>query len=414
MPTPKKYRAWIWITILVVIAGGTSVAIAKFARHPVSIPTAFVRRGTFTQYLELRGSVVASRSIALKVPAQAGGQVRILKIASNSSEVKRGEVVIQFDASQLEQTLHSDQVTLKQAEATIGDTRAKTEQIGEKDKTALLKAQFTLEQDRLKAAQKEILAKIDGEEDELKVVDDQTAVVEAEQQLKSDEADGKAQVDGKIAPRDKAEADVRRIQAELAAMAVKAPIDGMISILPNPPWNDNAPLYRPGDQVGPGSEIAELPDLTTLEVEVRVDEVDRGKIRPGEPVNVRVDAVPGRVLRGAVANIGTLARIDFSAGFPWPRNFDTKVRLLDSDPRLRPGMSAGLRIAIETIPGAVLIPAKAAFQQSGQTVAYVLQDSKFVARRVDASRPSDGEVAVFSGLTAGEKVALKQPLEKQQ
>jgi HlyD family secretion protein len=401
------YRPWIGAAIIAVTVAGLTAA--KYARRPDQLPTARARRGPFTEYLDLRGSIIALRSIALKLPPEAEEQVRIVTLAPNGSAVKQGEVVVQFDASRLEQSLHKDEVTLKQAEATVGQTRAQTEQTVEKDKTALLKARFTLEQDKLKAAQQEILSRIEGEEDQLKVADDTQAVVQAEQQVHSDQADGKAKIDGKVAPRDKAAADVRRTQAELADLTVKAPISGVISILPNPPWNDNAPPYRPGDQVGPGSKIAELPDLSTLEVDARVDEVDRGKIATGEPVTVRVDAVPDRVFKGFIASISTLARIDFSAGWPWPRNFDTRVRLRDSDPRLRPGMSAGLRIAVHTIPGSVLIPARAAFQENGETVAYVLKGSEFIAQPLQASLPSDGQVAVFSGLEPGDRVALRQP-----
>ncbi len=392
-------------TAVVAIGLGTT----RFGRSSPRVPTVVVTRGVFTKYLELRGSCIALRSIAIRAPRQTGSQIRILKLVPNGSIVKQGEAVVQFDASTLVQTLHKDEVTLNQAQAAIGQAKAKALLTGQKDVTAVMKARYALDQAKLSASQQAILSKIQGEENALAVADAQQALVQAQQQLKSDQADGAASVQEKVAPHDKAEFDVQQTEKQIAALAVNAPIGGVITLLPNPPWRDDAPTYRPGDQVGSGTQVAELPDLSTLRMDARVSEVDRGELRPGEAVRIRVDAVPDRVFTGSIESISTLAETDFSSGWPPARNFDLHAKLDQTDSRLRPGMSVTLRIAVAKVPSSILIPAVAAFPVLGETVAYVAEGSKFAERVIQVSRPSDGKLEVLSGLMPGEKVALSVP-----
>ena len=68
-----------------------------------------------------------------------------------------------------------------------------------------------------------------------------------------------------------------------------------------------------------------------------------------------------------------LARVDYQGTWPPPRNFDLDLVLIDVDPRIRPGMTAVARIAIERIPNVVLIPSEAIFQHDGATVVYELK-----------------------------------------
>ena len=136
-----------------------------------------------------------------------------------------------------------------------------------------------------------------------------------------------------------------RTLTHLGALQIRAPIDGSISLLPNfragGPGRP-APEFRRGDRAWFGAPIAELPDLTAVQLTARVDEADRGRVQIGSGVRVRVDAVPDRDLTGTLKDISVVAKPDFTT---WPpvRNFDVVVGLSDSDPRLRSGMSASAR-----------------------------------------------------------------------
>ncbi len=123
---------------------------------------------------------------------------------------------------------------------------------------------------------------------------------------------------------------------------------------------------------------------------------------------MRVDAVPDKEFPARVVEISPLAKLDFS-GWPFPRNFDVSAQLDQGDTRVRPGMSATARVAVEKLPASILIPPEATFQKLGKTVAYVLSGSNFQEREILVAKRSESQVAVARGLKAGERVALKDP-----
>jgi HlyD family secretion protein len=75
-------------------------------------------------------------------------------------------------------------------------------------------------------------------------------------------------------------------------------------------------------------------------------------------------------------------------------------------------MNATARIAVDRVQNATLIPTEAAFQKSGETVAYVLQGSHFEPRTIEVSKRGESQLVVTSGLKPGDRVALKDPTEK--
>lgn len=203
-------------------------------------------------------------------------------------------------------------------------------------------------------------------------------------------------------------------------MTLRAPVDGMVTIMPNYRaggmfGGGTAPEFKEGDRAWPGASILELPDLCALQVAVRVDESDRARLRSGQSVKIRVDAVPDKEFVGQVDQISSMAKPDYS-GWPPTKNFDMAVRLEKSDPRLRPGMSATARVAASRVSNAVLIPSEAAFLRNGRMVAYVQSRGAlgrgFSEREIATGRRGDGQLEVLQGLKPGDRVALKLPFQE--
>jgi len=167
--------------------------------------------------------------------------------------------------------------------------------------------------------------------------------------------------------------------------------------------------FKPGDRTWAGAPIAELPDVSTLKVSARVEETERGRLALQQGVSIHMDAIADRQFSGKIENISTIATSDFSGGWPFPRNFDLRITLDQTDTRLKPGMTAKLTVVVDRIPNAITLPAQASFQKSGQTVAYVWDGSKFQERTIEIGRRSGDGVLVVKGLKAEERVALKDP-----
>jgi len=378
-----------------------------------SVQTAEVRRGDFTDVLVVTGSIKPLRSVVLTAPSRGGmADPRIIKLARNGAAVKKGDVVVEFDVAQLQQTLNERRSELKRTEAEIERVRAQARLQEEQNLTDVAKARYDVERARLAITAEGLVSRVEAEQNKLAILDAEQKLRENEEKLKAGRTIASADLDAARQKRDKALADVKEVEGQIAVMKVIAPVDGMVALQEN--WRASGPFggssreFREGDRAWPGAAIVEIPDLSTVLASARIGEGDRGRLRVGQDVTLRLDALPDRELSGQVGDISTLAKPDYSS---WPpeRNFDVTVKLSQSDPRLRGGMSASIRIVVDRVPGSLLLPVKALFDKAGKTIAYARTRRGFEQRVVEVSRRGRDEAAISGGLKVGERVALEDP-----
>jgi HlyD family secretion protein len=321
-----------------------------------------------------------------------------------------------FDTSTVDRTILEKRTEVKQAEAEINQSRAQMKIAAEQTATALMKARYDVDRSKIdvEAQSEELNSKIDREKAKLALADAEQRLKEAAEKAGSDRAAAQADLNGKLRKREKALADLQRAERSRASLEMRAPADGMVSIMPNyragGMWGTNPPDFREGDRAWSGAQVVELPDLSDIRFEARLDETDRGRIAAGQIATLRVDAVPDRQFTATVSDVSVIARVDFSSG-TWPpaRNFDLKLKMGEKDQRLRPGMSSTARIAVDRLPGSVIVPARAVFQKDGRPVVYLLDGRAFEPRPVEVARRGKEQVAIRSGVSPGDRVATKQP-----
>ena len=134
---------------------------------------------------------------------------------------------------------------------------------------------------------------------------------------------------------------------------------------------------------------------------------------PDLPVNVQLNAIPDRQFTGHIDRVSAIASIDFSGGWPFPRNFTLEILLDQTDPRFKPGITGQVTVIVDHVPDAISIPAQGLFQKSGQNVTYVWTGSQFEERHVEIGRRSGDKVLIAQGLKPGEQVALRDPTGKE-
>lgn len=406
----KKTRALSAVAILSFGSLGLFGWVRSIRKDP-PVPTFQVQRAEFLDALQFRGEVKAMKSVTIAAPPNIGS-LQIVKLVADGTPVNQGDVVVDFDASKTKQDLDQDRSIVKSADAQIDQARAQGKLTEEEDTTAVMKARYDVESAKLDASKGEIVSKIEGAEAELKVRDAEQALCEAEEKLKSDKAKTKATIDGYRNASAKARFDEERAENALNSMEVKAPSAGSVSLVSV--WHDGAERpFKAGERVWSGAPIAELPDAASLRVAAHVDETERGRLAPTQGVTLQLDAVNDRQFTGKIEQIGTIATTDFSAGWPFPRNFNLNIALDQKDPRFRPGMTAQITVIVDRIPNAISIPVQASFMKSARTVVYVWHGSKFEERAVQIERRSRDRALVSSGLTAGDRIALQDPTEKE-
>ena len=220
-------------------------------------------------------------------------------------------------------------------------------------------------------------------------------------------AGARAELSAAQQKREKARRELERAERQKRTLRLLAPGDGIFSIMPN--WQaggfDNARPFQEGDRAWSGAPIAELPEVSTLHASARADEIERGRLDFGQPVSIRVEAVPDRELHGKIESISVLAKADFTT-WPPPRTFDLRVALDALDARLRPGMTASLRVVVGVLKQIRLVPARAVFANNGEDVAWVIARRGVERRVLHIARRNAEVVAVNDGLSPGDRVAL--------
>ncbi|MBR4433202.1 MAG: efflux RND transporter periplasmic adaptor subunit [Bacteroidaceae bacterium] len=134
------------------------------------------------------------------------------------------------------------------------------------------------------------------------------------------------------------EKDIQHTYELLPQLSFVSPIDGIFQIERKRRWQPE--LLNIGDEVDAGQAIARVPDLTWMKVNTSIHENDFLKVRVGQSVTVRLDALPGIEFPGEIASVGRLCHTkDGTYRNGNIKVFDVEVRLLVSDERLKPGMT---------------------------------------------------------------------------
>lgn len=404
-------RYWKAVAVLVVVTGVAWTVVRASMDTGPAVATGEVTRGTYVDRIEIRGEVRPVRSLVVSAPADAGELV-ILTLAKNGTDVKKGDVVAQFDAITLRRSVQERQSELRQATAEMNQTVAQGRIAQEQQATAVMRATFDVQRAELGLVEVGLVSEVESERAKLALDDAKQRLVEAQAAATAGKAGAAADVRKSQRRIDKVQADLDRANKSLGALEMIAPADGTVNILPN--FRSATPMggaqeFRPGDRTFPMAQVLELPDLTSVHLTARIDEADRGQLKPGLVATIRADAVPDREYTATITDVSVLARVDFNSGWPPAKMFDLKLTFSDVDNRLRPGMSAVARIPVGELKDVLLVPAEAVFNEGGRTVVYVARGRTYVPTRVQVIRRGREQVALSGGVAAGDRVTLVSP-----
>jgi multidrug efflux pump subunit AcrA (membrane-fusion protein) len=396
-----------WIVVLIGLpAAGVWLWKARQVQAKADLPVATARKGEFQVIVRCRGELASTSSVQLVAPVNIAG-LQIAWQAPQNSEVKEGDVVIRFDSSLAKQQLLEKQAALKQAQATVEQAISQERITSEQDRLDLASAKVDVEKARLEVSKQELVSKLQGEESkiDLGLAEEKLRVQEATNDLHK--TSGAQKIGSAARLRDKAQEEIDVTNDRLAHMELHAPSNGVVVFLNNNSqgWI-NAKPFKVGDSVWPGSVVAEIPDIRTLEMKAKLEETDRGRIVPGQDTRILVDSFPEKQFPGKVSSISPLVE----QSFEWPpaRNFRAMSSFNEVDRRLRPAMNARVDIIVERIPSAISVPASAVFTRQGRPAVYVAEKNAWLPHEVEILARNPDEVAI-KGIAEGTKVSLVEP-----
>lgn len=407
-----RKRIAIWSGVATACAGGIYAAYHYTGTTEVEVAVARVRRGDFIVSVKTRGEIRSTRSVLLTAPQVP--DPRIVKLAESGKPIKKGDVVIEFDGVQQEQNYIEKSTSVRTADSQIVQTKAQHRIENEMDGMNLMQSEYNVERAKLEASKAEILSEIEGAKDRIDVTVSEGALGQTKTAIQSRKVTQSADIDRLSEIKDKAVRDTDLAKSYLSKMVIRAPNDGIVNILPNfrsgGSFGQSPPPFKEGDRVWTGAAIAEIPDLSEMRVELKLEEVDRGRLKLGQPVRVRVDAIPEKEFKAEMDWISPIAQLVFRT-FPPEKLFPARATLKNLDPRLRPGMSATAEVIVDKQPNVLLIPTRASFLLNGKPTVYVQKGQQFLTRTIEVGRRTDEDLVVLKGLKEGELVTLESPQE---
>jgi HlyD family secretion protein len=410
----RRKRVIAWVALGAIASAGGYYAYRYNAKEStVEVAVAKARTAEFVISVQTRGEIRSVNSVILQAPQVP--DARIVRIAESGRPVKKGDVVIEFDAAAQEQSLLERNTTVRTVDSEIIQTQASHRMIQEQDAMNLMTAQYNLERAKLDASKAEVVSKIEGAKSRLDVGISEGELKQVKTVATAHETTQEADLQRLEQRKDKTVRDVDRAKGYLSKMVVRAPQEGILNVLPNfraqGSFGTAPPAFKEGDRAWTGASIAEIPDLSNMRIELKLEEVDRGKIRLGQQIRIRVDAITDRELTATLDWISPIAAVTYRGMGLSEKSFPARATLKNLDPRLRPGMSATAQVIIESEPARLLIPVRASFMHNGKPAVYVQKGQTFTIRPIEVGKRNDTDMVVLSGLKEGEMIALENPIE---
>jgi len=203
-----------------------------------------------------------------------------------------------------------------------------------------------------------------------------------------------------------ASAKLALAKQQLARTEVRADVPGIV-VYKDVFFGSEQRKPQVGDQVWANQPLLILPDVSKMVVETRVRETDIHKVEKNQNVSVRVQAYPDLAFTGTVTLVGTLAQEERERR--GVKFFGVTIQIGESDPRLRPGMTAAVEIQVERRPKALRVPLEAVFERDGRHVCYVATRRGLAAHEVVLGPSNRDFVVIEKGLSRGDLVALRDP-----
>src|SRR3984885_11373511 len=346
------------ILAVVVTAGLVAAFIYKQQSGFTKVLTAKIVKQDLSTVVSGTGQIRSKYYVNLGATAM--GRITHLYV-KEGERVKKGETVATIEHVQQEASVTGQQAAIAAAKTDIASYIA-----AEKTAEANLDhASADLEQkkrdwDRAQALYKDgILAKQDFDAKKAAYDLDVASVAQAVAQLNQ----AKAQTDSARGHMATAEATLRGDQNILDLTSAIAPFDGVVT---NEPMREGETVVE-GIQNTEGSTIMTIADMSVVTAEVKVDETDIVNIQMGQPAEVTVDALPGKIYKGHVTLVGDQALLrstgvatsQSTTGTEEAKDFKVVVTLDNPDSSLRPGLSTTAKITTAKKSSVLSLPIQA-------------------------------------------------------
>lgn len=370
-----------------------------------------VKKGTFTEELTEQGKVAAVNSLSVTAPniSYRYGALKIAKIVEDGEEVERGDTVVIFDPSEIKRAIIQAEQQLEIANAEYEKLKSTQKSEIEDLEADLELASISQEISKINSETSIYEPEVTKKEINLKFESATIALNRAKEQIENKKVIHREDLLQKSLAIKQLTSTLKDAKSSMNNLFVVSPDKGITIKEEN--WNTGQ-KWAVGDQPYSGLQIIELPDLSEMRAEIKVNEVDVSKVMPGQKVIIRPDAYSDSIYTGKVEAVANLAQNkDYKTKI---KIFPVQIRIDGQSKTLLPGLTVSCKIIVSEVADVLYIPLESLFREQGLEYVYLKSGSGFKRKEIKTGAINTDFAIVSEGLSENDIIALSDPFLKKQ
>lgn len=378
------------------------------SNEEVQIPVSKVYHETFYKDLYEEGSVGAIDSKIISCPnldyRYTSGLMKVSYIVDDGAKVNKGDTIVIFDPSEVKKKViqYRDELELNYAELEKLKAQQKSDLESLEADYEIAKLSLNISKIQFESSVYE--SEVKKREIKLNLDKAKISLDRAKEQIENKKKIQKEDMSQKLIKIKKSKKDLKSANETLNELFVTTKSKGLAIIRKN--WGTGNKIAV-GDQLWNSYPIVELPDLSKLEVDLNINEVDISKIKEGLNVEIKPDAFSDSLYTGKVTEIANLA-IN-KKGSTTIKVFPIKVKIDNENTTLMPGLTVSCRIIIDKIENVKFIPKECVFKEGDKRYVFVKRGNDFKKKFVKTGIENTDYIIIKKGLDDDDKVAMKNP-----
>ena len=407
----RKHWKYILAVAIIVVSAVGGIIVYKQTRAAEKSEFYKVKRGKFEAVLSCKGEINGVKATEIRVPRIIGDrdlelwELTILDLVQDGKSVKKGDFIVQLDASKIMASMRQEMQNLEKEVADLNNAKIDSTVTLSNLREEIKNAHLDLEYNKIDLEQ----SKFESEAYQRKT---QMAYQKAENNIAKKERDYlleknklKVRVGRTAEWVERRQKKIAKYQEAMSLTRITAPEDGIVIF--GKSWegkkfskDDGVPTY----EFAPA--IATLPDMSKVLSEIYVKEIDIAKIKTGDSVRVTFDALENVTIMGSIK---TIARVGEDH-----KDFDMKafkviIELDKTDEGLKPAMSSNNEIILAKLENVISIPLIAVFTENGKKYVYLKTPENPRKQEIKTGIENEEYVMVQEGLKEGD-IVLREPL----
>jgi HlyD family secretion protein len=352
---------------------------------------------------------VNSISVSAPTISYRYGALKIAKIVEDGAEVKKGDTIMIFDPSEIKRSIIQAEQQLEIAKAEYEKLKSTQQSEIEDLESDLELARISQEISKINFETSVYEPEATKKEIKLKLESATIALNRAMEQIENKRVIHREDLIQKSLTIKQLTNTLGEANRSLSSLFVVSPANGIVIKEEN--WSTSQ-KWAVGDQPWSGSQIIELPDLSAMRAEVKINEVDVSKIIPGQRVEIRPDAYSDSVYAAKVESVANLAQNkDYKSKI---KIFPVQISISGQSKKLLPGLSVSCRIIVSEIPGVLFIPLESFFKDQLSEYVYLKSGQGFKRRDIKTGAINTDFAIVMEGLRENDIIALSDPFLKKE